>query len=138
LGQKIIHLATLPRGRGCSKAVPNSLIWPENWWRKWDQGCQMVCFQTKNLYLGRFWRALKWKMLVYFMVIWNNLRPFGIFLWTFGTFYGQLVYFCPFGYIVSRKIWQPWVRSHCAARTCEASPKDRGCKNALWKFCEAL
>jgi hypothetical protein len=33
------------------------------------QGCQMVCFQTKNYNLGKFWRALQWKMLVYFMII---------------------------------------------------------------------
>jgi hypothetical protein len=35
------------------------------------QGCQMVCFQTKNPNLGKFWRALDWKMLVYFMAIWK-------------------------------------------------------------------
>jgi hypothetical protein len=35
------------------------------------QGCQMVCFQAKNPNLGKFWRALEWKMLVYFTVIWN-------------------------------------------------------------------
>jgi hypothetical protein len=34
-----------------------------------QQGCQMVCFQTKNPKLGKFWRALEWKVLVYFMVI---------------------------------------------------------------------
>jgi hypothetical protein len=44
------------------------------------QGCQMVCFQTKNPNLGKFWMALEWKMLLYFMVIWNILRSFGIFL----------------------------------------------------------
>jgi hypothetical protein len=49
-----------------------------------NQGCQMVCFQTKNPNLGRFWRAFEWKMLVYFMVILN-------FLWPFGIFYGHLV-----------------------------------------------
>jgi hypothetical protein len=48
------------------------------------QGCQMVYFQTKNPNLGKFWRALEWKMLVYFMVIWNILRPFRIY-------YGHLV-----------------------------------------------
>jgi hypothetical protein len=42
------------------------------------QGCQMVCFQTKNLNLGKFWRALDWKMLIYFMAIWNILRTFDI------------------------------------------------------------
>jgi hypothetical protein len=38
----------------------------------------MVCFQTKNPNLGKFWSALEWKMLLYFMTIWNILRPFGI------------------------------------------------------------
>jgi hypothetical protein len=42
------------------------------------QGCQMVCFKTKNPNLGKFWRALEWKMLVYFMTIWNIIHPFGI------------------------------------------------------------
>jgi hypothetical protein len=39
----------------------------------------MVCFQTKNPNLGKFRRALEWKILVYLMVIWNTLRSFGIF-----------------------------------------------------------
>jgi hypothetical protein len=39
----------------------------------------MICFQTKNPNLGKFWRALEWKMLV--------------FLWSFGIVYGRLVYF---------------------------------------------
>jgi hypothetical protein len=43
-----------------------------------EQGCQMVCFQTKNLNLGKFWRAWEWKILVYFMLIENILRSFGI------------------------------------------------------------
>jgi hypothetical protein len=43
-----------------------------------DQGCQMVYFQTKNSNLGKFCRALNWKMLIYFMVIWNILRAFGM------------------------------------------------------------
>jgi hypothetical protein len=38
----------------------------------------MVYFQmTQNPNLGKYWRALELKMLVYFMVIWNILRPFG-------------------------------------------------------------
>jgi hypothetical protein len=41
-----------------------------------DQGCQMVCFQTKNPNLGKFWRVLQWKMMVYFMVTWSILRSF--------------------------------------------------------------
>jgi hypothetical protein len=35
------------------------------------QGCQMAYFQTKNPYLGKFWRDLQWKFLVYFMAIWS-------------------------------------------------------------------
>jgi preprotein translocase subunit SecY len=39
----------------------------------------MVSFQTKNPNLGKFWRALDWKMLIYFMAIWNIIHTFGIF-----------------------------------------------------------
>jgi hypothetical protein len=63
-----------------------------------DQGCQMDFFETKNPYLGKFWRVLQWKMLVYFMAIWSILRPYGIF-------YGHLVHvFFPFWYVVPIKI----------------------------------
>jgi hypothetical protein len=67
------------------------------------QGCQMVYFQTKNPSLGKFWRALQWKMLVYFMDIWSILYMFR----TFGMFCGNLVYFSPFWHSVQRKIRQP-------------------------------
>jgi hypothetical protein len=54
----------------------------------------MVYFQTKKILLWvKFWRALEWKMLVYFTAIWNNLRPFGIF-------YGRLVHFVVNWYIL--------------------------------------
>jgi hypothetical protein len=59
------------------------------------QGCQMVYFQTKNSYLGKFWRFLQWKMLVYFIYIWSILRQFDIF-------YGQLVYFVVIWYLFPR------------------------------------
>jgi hypothetical protein len=56
---------------------------------KWEQqGCQMVCFQTKNIYSGNFWRALRCNMLVYF--------------WTFGLFYGHLIYFVAIRYILCK------------------------------------
>jgi hypothetical protein len=32
----------------------------------------MVYLKTKNSNLGKFWRALKWNILVYFMAIWNT------------------------------------------------------------------
>jgi hypothetical protein len=57
-----------------------------------DQGCQMVCFQTKNPYLGKFWRVLLWKILVYFMTIWSILGHLEIF-------YGHLVYVVLIWYI---------------------------------------
>jgi hypothetical protein len=60
-----------------------------------DQGCLMVCFQTKNPNLGKFWRVLQWKILVYFMIIWSILRPLEIF-------YGHLVYFVANWYISPR------------------------------------
>jgi hypothetical protein len=72
------------------------------------QGCQMVCFQTKNTNLGKFGWVLLWKIVVYFMTIWSILRPLEIFyghlvyftaigniLWPFGIFCGNLVYFFP-------------------------------------------
>jgi hypothetical protein len=43
------------------------------------KGCQMVRFQTKNTDLGKFWRVLRWKMLVYFMAVWSIIWPSGIF-----------------------------------------------------------
>jgi hypothetical protein len=46
----------------------------------------MVYLHTKNPYLGKFWRAMDWKMFVYFLAIRNSLIYFG-------TFYGTWVYF---------------------------------------------
>jgi hypothetical protein len=67
------------------------------------QGCQMVCFQTKNPNLGKFWRVLQWKMLVYFMDSWSILRSFVIFYGHLVCIVrGNLVYFCNFG-IFSKK-----------------------------------
>jgi hypothetical protein len=78
------------------------------------QGCQMVYFQTEDPNLGKFWRALQWKLLVCFMTIWSILRPSGLF-------YCHLVYFTAIWYILwsfgifspvklccTKKIWQPW------------------------------
>jgi hypothetical protein len=71
------------------------------------QGCQMVSLQTKNYNLGKFWRAVGGKMLIYFKAIWKILR-------TFGIFYDHLVQFVFLWYILSgfgamflEKIWQP-------------------------------
>jgi hypothetical protein len=34
-----------------------------------DRGCQMVYLHIKNPNLGKFWRALEWKMFLYFIAI---------------------------------------------------------------------
>jgi hypothetical protein len=52
----------------------------------------MVYFHTKSPNLGISWRALEWKMFVYFTIIWN-------ILWTPGVFYGRLVQFVFIWYI---------------------------------------
>jgi hypothetical protein len=69
-----------------------------------EQGCQMVCFQTKNPSLGKLWRALDWKMFIYFMAIWN-------FLWRFGIFNDHFVFiwyiFSGFGIMYQEKSGNP-------------------------------
>jgi hypothetical protein len=79
------------------------------------KSCQWLCtrvarwfvFKPKNPNLGKFWRVLQWKILVYFVTNRSILRPLEIF-------YGHLVYFVViwyifprFGIFVPRKIWQP-------------------------------
>jgi hypothetical protein len=49
-------------------------------------------FLNQNHNLGKFWRAIDWKMLIYFMDIWNILH-------TFGIFYNHLVHFVFIWYI---------------------------------------
>jgi hypothetical protein len=55
----------------------------------------MVCFQTKNPNLVKFWKVLLRKILVYFMTIWSILRPLEIF-------YGHLVNYVVIWYIFLR------------------------------------
>jgi hypothetical protein len=55
----------------------------------------MVCFQTKNPNLSKFWRVLLWKIVVYFMTIWSILGPLEIF-------YGHLVHVVVIWYIFPR------------------------------------
>jgi hypothetical protein len=42
------------------------------------QGCQIAYFQTKNPDLGKFWRVLQSKMLVFYTVVWFILQLFSI------------------------------------------------------------
>jgi hypothetical protein len=44
-------------------------------------------------------------------IFYGHLVYFTVFcciLWTFGKVRGNLIYFFPFWYFVTRKIWQPW------------------------------
>jgi hypothetical protein len=67
-----------------SRMYVDLLAWPcciiyQSLLHTYVQGCQMVSFQTKNPDLGKFRRALDWKMLIYFMAVWNISQAFGIF-----------------------------------------------------------
>jgi hypothetical protein len=81
-----------------SKSVPLKAIPAKNKkirFFEFDQNEQMVknrvarwfIFKTKNPNLGKFWMALEWKMLVYFMGICNILRTY------YESFGFKLVYF---------------------------------------------
>jgi hypothetical protein len=68
----------------------------------------MVCFQTKNPNLGKFWRVLHWKMLVYFMETWSILMSFVLLdIWTFGIVRGNLVHFSHYGILYQEKSGNP-------------------------------
>jgi hypothetical protein len=79
----------------------------------------MVYFQIKNTNLGKFWKVLQRKMLVflwsfrlfysqmvYFMAIWY-------IWWPLGMFGGLLVYFSRFGMLYREKSGNP---VHCIGR----------------------
>jgi hypothetical protein len=63
-------------------------------------------FVPKNTNLGIFWRALRWKILVYFMVAWHFIA---IWVRSVANWYfcGHFRKFLPFLFFVPRKIWQP-------------------------------
>jgi hypothetical protein len=60
----------------------------------------MVCFQTKKSLFGKFWTALQWKMLEYFVA-------FCFIFGQFGIFHGHLVYFSRFGMLYPEKSGNP-------------------------------
>jgi hypothetical protein len=83
----------------------------------------MVYFKTKNHNLGKFWRPLEWKVLVYFMVVGNILWPYGIFylhwvyctaswyiLWSFGIVVVIWYIPPPFGILCQEKSGNPGYR----------------------------
>jgi hypothetical protein len=60
----------------------------------------MVDFRTQNPNLGKFWSALDWEMLIYFMSIWIILR-------TWGISYNRLVHFSGFRIMYQEKSGNP-------------------------------
>jgi hypothetical protein len=74
----------------------------------------ILYFQTKSPNLGKFWRVLQWKMLVYCTAIWYIFWPIGI-----QYMVSCYVHIFPFWYVVPRKIWQSW----CATRPHSHSAK---------------
>jgi hypothetical protein len=72
----------------------------------------MVCFQTKNPNLDKFWRALEWKMRVHFISHWGYFTVIGDILWPFGNVVEIWYSFPPFGI----KIWQPCRVGHLSRR----------------------
>jgi hypothetical protein len=103
--------ATSPRRQGIIR--PFYYLFSYSSGRKCKKlGCQMVNFQTKNSYVGKFWRKIFW--VNFGGKSWRILWPFWIFYSRFGQFMGtwqlsfNLVYFPLFWYIVTWKIWQPW------------------------------
>jgi hypothetical protein len=55
--------------------------------RPLEQGCQMVCFPTKNPNLGKIFSVSDWKMLIYLVAnlwtfeIFNDHLAHGVFIW---------------------------------------------------------
>jgi hypothetical protein len=64
-------------------------------------------FQTKIPNLGKFWKALECKRLVYSMAIWNHLKAILYILWSFGDLVGNMVYFPRFGILCRKKSGNP-------------------------------
>jgi hypothetical protein len=64
-------------------------------------------FQTKNPNLGRLWRVLQWKMMVYFKDTLVHFTVFCYILWTFGIVRGNLAYFYRFGILYQEKSGNP-------------------------------
>jgi hypothetical protein len=90
VGGLLFHVNVHP-----SSSPKKALKFSWKWYRTPPQGCQMVCFQTKNRNLGKFWMVLLWKILLYFVTTWSILQPLEIF-------YGHLVYFVVIWYISPR------------------------------------
>jgi hypothetical protein len=68
----------------------------------------MVYYQSKKITLGKFMRTLcRMENVGIFMVIWNILRSFSIFLATWSSRVVVIFYIFPVLVYYVKKIWQP-------------------------------
>jgi hypothetical protein len=74
-------------------------------------------FSNKNPRLGKFWRVLEWKMLVFYDYL-EYFTSIWYYLWPFGMIFGHLVLFSQIGMFGPRKIWQPWRGLHIIHYIC--------------------
>jgi hypothetical protein len=91
----------------------------------------MVCFQTKYPNLVNFWKDHAMENLGIFYDHLDYFRAIVIFLWQFGIFCGNLVYFSPFWYFGPRKIWQPWLETGRPDELVKKSPNTYVAQNPL-------
>jgi hypothetical protein len=124
------HLATLESSRrqtsrqltiSPSRAKPRRYFeLPRSFFSTGIQGCQMVCFQTKNPNFGKIWRALEWKMLLYFLTVCNILRPFGIIIYASYSLWWLGIFFT---------FWHVWTKKHLATLRGSVRPFPAFCKS---------
>jgi hypothetical protein len=67
----------------------------------------MVCFQTKNTNLGKFWRAIRLENVYIFHGHLEYFMDIGDILWLFGTFWVHLVHFSGFSIMYQEKSGNP-------------------------------
>jgi hypothetical protein len=84
----------------------------------------MAYFKTKKTNLGKFWRALEWKILAYFMTIWNILLPFWYDFCPFVIVCGHLVLFSQFGFV--------WIKKNLATLVLDAKNPKLAERNGKW------
>jgi hypothetical protein len=70
-------------------------------WPDLIQRGQMVYFQTS---FGTFWKASEWKILISFLAIWYTLRTFAFIFWSFGVYFGPLLFYPHFDIILVSKV----------------------------------
>jgi hypothetical protein len=89
-------------------------------------------FKPKNTYLGKFWRPLQCKMLVYFMGIWFYFTAIICILWPFGRFYGYLVHF---GMLYREKSGNPGLFAHVVCESVFSSEfATHGKWELIWRY----